>query len=310
MRIPLKKILCATDFSDCSAAAVRYGVALATELNAVLYVCHIIDVPFAGMYGEANPDPVQLERRSTAFASEQMKELIGDASLKWEPIVAIGHTADEIARIAGEKGAELVVSGTHGRSGLRRFLLGSVTERLMRVVQCPLLVVRGAAVDGEAWKEGFRLKRILVGCDFSPFSGLAVQHAVSLAQEFEAELHLVHVLEWSAYKDMVRTGSEVLEDIRHDVAAQMREKLEQLVPDEAKNWCRPVINLVAGRPHEELSKYALVNDIDLISVGVRGRGLVETLFVGSNTDRLIRQSPCPVLSVRPLADEEDRAERS
>jgi len=301
MRVPIQKILCATDFSDCSVAAVRYGIALATELNAFLYVCHVVDVPFAGMYGEANPDPVQLERRSMAFARDQMQELIGDVKLKWEPIVTIGHTADEIARIGIEKRVDLVISGTHGRSGIRRFLLGSVTERLMRVVACPLLVIRGS--DGRIEKSGFRLKRILVGCDFSPFSGLAVQHAVSLAQEFEAELHLVHVLEWSAYRDVIPTGQDVLEDIRSDVAVQMRGKLEQMVPSEARNWCRPVISLAAGRPDEELAKYALVNDVDLIAVGVRGRGLVETLFVGSNTDRLLRQSPCPVLSVRPLEDE-------
>jgi nucleotide-binding universal stress UspA family protein len=301
MRVPIQKILCATDFSDCSVAAVRYGIALATELSAFLCVCHVVDVPFAGMYGEANPDPVQLERRSMAFALDQMRELIGDAELKWEPIVMIGHTADEIARIAGEKRVGMVISGTHGRSGIRRFLLGSVTERLMRVVACPLLVIRGS--EGRIEKSGLRLEKILVGCDFYSFSGLAVQHAVNLAQEFEAELHLVHVLEWSAYRDVIRTGREVLEDIRSDVAVQMREKLEQMVPSEARNWCRPVISLAAGRPDEELAKYALVNDIDLIAVGVRGRGLMETLFVGSNTDRLLRQSPCPVLSVRPLEDE-------
>ena len=304
MRIPVRKVLCATDFSDCSAAAVRCGIALAEELNAVLYVCHVVDVPFAGMYGEANPDPEQLERRSMAFAREQMGELIGDAGVKWEPIVTLGHTADEIARIAAEKGVELVISGTHGRSGLKRFLLGSVTERLMRVVPCPLMVVRGPWADAGAGKGEFRLRRILVGCDFSPFSGLAVKHALNLAQEFESELHLVHVLEWFAYKDVIQTGTEVLEDIRRDVAVQMRQKLEELVPEDARIWCRPLISLSAVRPHEELSKYALVNDMDLIAVGVRGRSLVESLFVGSNTDRLIRQAPCPVLSIRPREDEE------
>jgi nucleotide-binding universal stress UspA family protein len=302
MRVPIQKILCATDFSDCSVAAVQYGIALATELNAFLFVCHVVDVPFAGMYGEANPDPVQLERRSMEFARDQMKELIGDTRLKWETVVTIGHSADEIARIAGEKRVGLVISGTHGRSGIKRFLLGSVTERLMRVVACPLMVIRGS--EGKMEKSRFRLKKILVGCDFSSFSGLAVQHAVNLAQEFEAELHLVHVLEWSAYRDVIRTGQEVLEDIRSDVVVQMREKLEQMVPSEARNWCTPVISLAAGRPDEELAKYALVNDIDLVAVGVRGRGLMETLFVGSNTDRLLRQSPCPVLSVRPLEEEE------
>ena len=299
MRLPLRKILCSTDFSDCSAAAVRYGIALAAELNATLYVCHVVDVPFAGMYGEANPDPVQLERRSKAYAQEQMKNLIGDSDISWESIVTIGHTADEIARITAENGIDLVVSGTHGRSGIKRFLLGSVTERLMRVAACPLLVVRGTG------KSEFRLRKILVGCDFSAFSGLAVRHALNLAQEFESELHLMHILEWSVYKDVIRAGSEILDDIRSDVATQMREKLEELVPEDARHWCRPVITLTAGQPHEELSKYALVNDIDLIALGVRGRGMVETLFVGSNTDRLIRQAPCPVLSVRPIENREE-----
>ncbi len=303
MRIPVTRILCATDFSDCSSAAVRYGVALAGELKAALYICHVIDVPFAGMYGEANPDPVQLEKRSLAFARDQMTSLIGETAIDWEPIVTIGNTADEISRIATEKGVELVVSGTHGRSGIKRFLLGSVTERLIRITNCPLMVVRGGTADSGPDKGKPRLKRILAGCDFSSLSELAVKHALNLAQEFEAELHLVHVLEWTQYKDAIRSGREMLEDIRRDVSVQMREKLEKLVPEDAKHWCRPVISLSAGRPHEELSKYSLVNGIDLIAVGVRGRGLVETLLVGSNTDRLIRQAPCPVLSVRPMQNE-------
>ena len=74
-----------------------------------------------------------------------------------------------------------------------------------------------------------------------------------------------------------------------------------MVPEEARTWCNPVTALLAGQPHEELIKYAVVNDIDLIVLGVRGHSLVETLFVGSTTDRVLRRAPCPVLSVQPKA---------
>jgi nucleotide-binding universal stress UspA family protein len=74
-----------------------------------------------------------------------------------------------------------------------------------------------------------------------------------------------------------------------------------MVPEEARAWCTPVPTLLAGAPHEELTKYAVVNDIDLIILGVRGHGLVETVLVGSTTDRVIRRAPCPVLSVQARA---------
>jgi nucleotide-binding universal stress UspA family protein len=84
-----------------------------------------------------------------------------------------------------------------------------------------------------------------------------------------------------------------------DLASDLKEKLSNMVPEEARTWCKPVINLLAGQPHEEITKYALVNSVDLIVLGVRGHTLVETLFVGSTTDRVMRRAHCPVLSVQP-----------
>lgn len=73
-----------------------------------------------------------------------------------------------------------------------------------------------------------------------------------------------------------------------------------MVPEDARDWCKPKVTLLGGQPHEELTKYAVVNNLDLIVLGVRGQSLVEKLFVGSTTDRVIRRAPCPVLSVRPM----------
>ena len=300
MRVQLKSIICTTDFSDYSNHSIRYGIALAKEFRAKLYVCHVVDLPSAGMYGETIPDPVEQQHRIMNYTREQLKEIIGEEPFDWEPLITVGHAASEIARMAEEKEVDLAISATHGRSGLKRLILGSVTERLMRTLPCPLLVVRTMEHDFiTPTDQEIRLQRILVGCDFSPDSSVAFQYGLSLAQEFQAELHLIHVIAPLVYKDLLKPAKGLGEEVEQDVRDRLNEGLANMVPEEARNWCAAKTSLLAGHPHEELTKYAVVNNIDLIILGVRGHGLVETLFVGSTTDRVVRRAPCPVLSVRP-----------
>ena len=107
--------------------------------------------------------------------------------------------------MAEKLGVSLALAGNHGQSGFRRLVLGSVTERLMRTLACPLLVMSSPEHDpvGTADRE-FKLKKILVGCDFSPDSDQAFNHGLSLAQEFQSELHLAHVIEPPAQPDWMR----------------------------------------------------------------------------------------------------------
>jgi len=299
MKVQLKNIICTTDFSEVSNQAVTFGVALAKELGAKLYLCHVIDLSSIAMYGEGFSDPLEQERRIINYAYEHLRGLIDDQSIDWEPLTPMGHTADEIARAAKEKNADLVVSATHGRSGIKRVVLGSVTERLMRTLPCPLFVVRGLERDFVAdVNQELGFHRILVGCDFSSDSALAFQYGLSLAQEFQSEVHLAHVIEPAVYKDLLKPAREEKEGFQEDLRKKLREELTGMVPEEVHNWCTPKTTLLAGQAHEELTKYAVVHDIDLIVLGVRGHSLVETLFVGSTTDRVVREAPCPVLSVR------------
>ncbi len=298
MRINLKNIVCATDFSEFSDHAIPYGIALAKDFGAKLYICHIIDLPSVAIYDEAITDPISQQKRIMDYANEHIRRLISEHSIDWEPIITIGHASDEIARVAEEKRADLAIATSHGRSGLKRLILGSITERLMRTLSCPLLVVRGpehGLVESEA--RGIKFQRILVGCDFSPDSDLALKYGLGLAQEFESELHLVHVIEPPVYDDLLKSLLKAEEEIQQDLRDRLKEELKKQIPEEAHNWCAPKTTLLAGQAHEELIKYAVVNDINLIVLGVRGHGLVETLLVGSTTDRVARQAPCPVLSV-------------
>jgi nucleotide-binding universal stress UspA family protein len=298
MRVQFKNILCATDFSDFSNHTISYGVALAKEFEAKLFVSHVIDLSSVAIYGEFQLDPVGQQNRIVEDADAQLKELTGDQPISWEPLITVGKPADEISRAVEEKDIDLVIAATRGRAGLKRIILGSVTERLMRTLTCPLLVVNSPehkfvnAADQE-----IRIKKILVGCDFSPDSGQALNHALSLAQEFQAELHLAHVVEPPTQPGSYKEDTPVSEEIQQDYRDLLTRKLKEMVPAEARLWCTPQTGLLEGRPYEEIVAYAGSKNIDMIVLGVRGHGLVKTLFLGSTTDRVVRGAPCPVLSV-------------
>ena len=305
MRIQYQTIVCATDLSDNAHLTLKHSVALAREFQSRLLVCHVVDLPTPSMYGEAYLAPEEHLNRNLEYARRHVDAAMADQAVPWEPRICVGHPADEINRIAREDGAHLVVAATHGRKGLKRLLLGSVTEKLMRTLACPLLVIRGGPPDAHqaSSSSAWRFKRILVGCDFSPDAELALRHALSLAQEFEAELHLVHVIEMPTYTELLKP---VLEHRRSSTAAIktfIQEKIDTLIPADARHWCQTTTDLREGRPYDELRAYARQAAIDLIVLGSRGHGMLDTMFIGSTTDRVIRHAECAVLSVALPAGE-------
>ena len=301
MRKHIDRILCATDFSDISRSVLPYSIRMAKEFSATLYVCHVIDLPAISLYGEALIDPISQQQQFMDVARREIEALMHDVGIPWEPLITIGHITEEITRMAADNRIDLVISATHGRSGLKRLFLGSVTERLMRTLSCPLLVLRVAEEPAAdiRFTQRFPFKRILVGCDFSVDSESALDCSLNMAQEFESELHLVHVVEPTAYRDIFNLPGETVDPLQKDLYDSIKTKLQTLIPTEALNWCALKTSIMAGKPYAELIRYAGLNDIDLIALGVRGHGMVEELLVGSTTDRVIRRAPCPVLSVNP-----------
>ncbi len=301
MRANLKNIMCLTDLSEFSNQTVSYGIALAKEFESRLFLCHVVDIPSMALYAEAQLDPVEQQSQIITHAEATLGELAAGENIEWKSLITVGPTVSEISRLVEENDIDLAVSASHGRSGLKRLVLGSVTEELMRTISCPLLVIRVPEQKGAKPEPiEFRLKKIMVGCDFSPDSTLAMKYASSFAQEFEAELHLVHIMEPAAYQNLFKTVDEAADNYREELQNLLAKKLENLVPTEARNWCVPKTALIEGKAHSKLVEYAAANDIDMIVLGVRGHGLVETLFVGSTTDRVARQAPCPVLAARQV----------
>lgn len=305
MKVQLKNIICTTDFSDYSNQTIPYGIALAKTFAAKLYICHVIDMSFGSKYGKKTSASIEQENQMRDYAYQTIEELVGKTAIDWEPLVAVGPPADEIDRLVKEKNADIVISATRVRSGLKRLVLGSVTEHMIRTLPCPLVVLRGSEDEFiTAENIDTKFQQILIGYDFSPYSEQALEHGLSLAKQFQSELHLVHVMDPPVYKYLLSESQEKDEDnFRRNLIEEYNKKLAGMLPEEDKDWCKPKTRLLIGKPHVELNNYATSNNIDLMILGTRGIGLVETLFLGSTTDRVVREAPCPVLSVC-LAEQE------
>jgi len=150
----------------------------------------------------------------------------------------------------------------------------------------------------------FSLKTILVPTDFSDASSAALDYAKSLAGSFGASIHLVHVMEdllahaWSAE---VYVAS--MPNLREEIEKEARERLATMVTDEERRTLRVETALVAGNPFLEIIRYAKANDVDLIVMGTHGRGAIAHILLGSVAEKVVRKSPCPVLTVRKAQHE-------
>ena len=294
MRIQPKKILSAIDFSTFTDSIFSYSVALCKKYDAKLLLAHVTtDLNTLLEHSETALDVEALQKSNIRYAQARLEERVKGLPIENEIIISQGKPADIISRIASEQQADMVITATHGKAGFKRILLGSVTEKLIKTLHCPLLVLPPQEHDlmPPAAIE-IKLKKILVGCDFSSDSKLAFDYGLSLAQEFQAELHLSHVIKPSLYK-REREGINQLRD-------RLKKKLDSMVPEASRDWCTAKTALLDGEPYMVLMDYAKEQEMDMIVLGIRGHTLWEKLLVGSTTDRLIRHSPRPVLAVRQI----------
>jgi len=289
----IEYILCPTDLSPASDEALRYAVALskAYEAELILLHCHT---------GEISTDI-----NSHEAAAQSIKEALirysrdPDLSgLDWKSVVITSDDVGEaITRQAAILRVDLIVMRSRRRPH-RAALLGSTAESVSRTAPCPVLVMH---TDERDWVSGsearIELKRVLVAHDFSDYSELALKSALSFAQEYQSELHLLHVLPpFTSGEAEISWYPFGREGTYHQAAR----RLQMAAPAEGHLWCQIKHAVSEGQPYREILNYAEKNHIDLICLGAHGAGFgMRTLF-GSNVDRVLRQAPCPVLVTRPL----------
>lgn len=302
--LTLQRILCPVDLSESSQRALIFAKALSSWYEAPLTVLHVcVDLPvfeMASPFGHSASSAVVIEEAQITERRAAVRNFvwsaIGDTAL--DIIVREGTDAKaEILREAGTDGASLIVMGTHGRSGINHVLLGSITEKVLHKAPCPILVVPPHAAPADAGAPAI-FKRIICAIDFSTSSLLGLNWALDLAQEADAQLTLLHSIEFPLALREVVFSTEVDIDRLHAAAeAEHLRRLRALVPARARQYCTVTTRVNEGKPAREIARVAADERADLIVMGVQGRGAVDLMVFGSNTNEVIRAAPCPVLVV-------------
>jgi nucleotide-binding universal stress UspA family protein len=293
--LKINLILCPIDFSEFSISAYQHALSVAGHYRAKLVAQHIVElwrhpaadfVASAGLYEEYS----QALRES---GKEQLQEFVKKHThdeIQPELLVQVGVAADSILSFAQSQETDVIVMGTHGRRGLDRLMLGSVTDRVMRTAPCPVLAAskppHGSVAAGRERGHVHHLSRILFCADFSENSERALKYAISATAEYDAELTLLHVLEGAP--SLAKT---------EEAMAVAAERLDKLIPPDGRKTLKIKTAVRIGKTYAQIIQLAEEAQIDLVTMGVRGRGALDVAVFGSTTYRVMQLGSCPVLAV-------------
>lgn len=290
------RIAVGIDFSDESDAALAHAAMLGRRTRAHLILVHVMPLP-AHLVEDSSYDPLfrastltaELGARQRVDAGDLLQELAGrcrELGASCEPLLIDDNPSDGLARAAEEVGADLLVLGSHGRSGLKRVLLGSVAERAIRLCRRDALVARGPAPE----REGYQ--RVVVGTDFSAHAESALRAALQVAAA-DARIEVVHC--WQA--PLVPAGMPVA-PLRADIEKNVAEAGARLLARHPELGGRMTFTSLESPAADGLATRAGEIEADLIAVGSHGRRGVRRWLLGSIAEVAIRHAPCSVLVAR------------
>jgi nucleotide-binding universal stress UspA family protein len=283
-RVALRNILMAIDFSPSSNAALDFAVAIARRYGSRIYMTHVIR---PDVYQLVSPEAMEtVLDQARHYAEQQMAKVLVSGRVRGIPhqvLLGQGELWTVFSQLIEEHEIDLIVVGTHGRTGLKKMLIGSVAERVFRLAPCPVLTV-GPKVNPEVIEESAP-RRILYATDFSETAEGAKAYALSLAQEQQSNLTLLHVIEGGHGFDNAKS-------------AEAADRLKSLVPPEAALWCTPEFRVAHGHPADEILKAADEVGTDLIIMGVRHPDFSINQLPPATAYKVVCWAHCPVLTIR------------
>jgi len=320
--LALRAVLAATDFSPSSDYALHLAWSLAQDHRARLVVLHVASRS-AVRYGDIVAPLAEGGYKDNAWKALRRLQW-PDGTVPVDLRVDQGDPAREIIRLARELSCDMIVMGTHGRTGLERLFVGSVAEQVMRKASCPVLTVKSLGFQDddpseessleENWEQHAMtpIRTILHATDFSEHAKTAFHLSCSLARDHEARLIVLHVAE--PVLDYRGTASLVYGDAGGMLQAtvenhkeQLKEKLRQFALPEP-----PVeadYEVVEGDAAEQILGYVQKTKADLVVMGTHGRTGLARLLMGSVAEQIVRRSSCPVLTLKtPFAEAQDSPE--
>ncbi len=298
--IAFRHVLCPIDFSETSARALAYASAFASWYDAALTILHV--VPDFETVVEPSIRPGVPGHIFTAHSRE---EVVAEMRRFVEPTGPVAHgatlvaeegkPADVIARQAAALPADLTVMGTHGRGGFNRLLLGSVAERVLAASPTPVLTVPPGA---PARAETVLFRRILCPVDFSPSSRRALRYALELGRQANGCVTVLHAIEYMDEEEPCEHVEFDIRKYRAHVLEHARERLRRELAEEPRTSCEIEEAVVVNRAYREVLTRASEGAFDLVVMGAQGSSGLQLVLYGSTTQHVVRQAPCPVLTVR------------
>jgi nucleotide-binding universal stress UspA family protein len=289
--IDIKRILCPIDFSEYSDHALKYAVTMAARFDASLHVVHVMP-------------PSSVSPLSDAARHMTLKSLSHAVDRWWRPDVIIeqeltesAEPASRIMEQAEALDADLIVTGSHGRTGVSRALFGSVVDGLLHRSRTPLLIVP-SHLTTEHLERAASFDRIVCGVDFHEASLSALAYALSIAEESDAKLTVLNVIEVPPELQHPPTGYDYdVNGVRAEQEARRLRQLRALVPEAAHDYCTIETAVMEGGASGQLLRAAEQRGADLIVLGVHGRNALDVAVFGSNSKDIVARAQCPVLVV-------------
>jgi len=279
----LKNILFATDFSEASMRAFPFAASLAKKFGASIFACHII-TPTSLVTAAPQSAPYFYEAEYEA-ATKELDNILHSPQLegiKTKAVVSSGILGDALLDEINHNSIDLVVAGTHGRTGFRRFLLGSAVESICRVATCPVLTV-----GPDHPPSRIKLNSIVVPTDLSEESMRSLPFVVRIASEYGAKVTVLHVLpeETASNPDTGKLSEPVFKSMVHDFEPRLAPLKAEFV-------------IESGETVETILKVAREKSADMIVLGIRDAFLPGVHVRTSVAYRLMATSECPVVSCR------------
>lgn len=306
----IQNILIPTDFSDCAEHALTKAVDLARRFDATLHVLHVVDELDPEFYGvdDAQKRATEIREQIREAATQRLQRFVPDGEpVEMNTSVSVHLSFDVAATIheyIDEATIDLVVMGTHGHRNIERLMLGNVADKLVRHAECPVITVN----EEVPWMDSDDdqlVQEVLAPVDFSEHSKQAVEVAKVFADAYGARLHLLFVAEKRVVPTFSDTGLPGVGVV--EVTDEMIENSEAALQQLSASVGGPDVPLVTevqhGRVAESVIDYSESHGIDLIVMATRGLSGIQRFLLGSNTERIVRVSHCPVLTM--ITEEEE-----
>jgi nucleotide-binding universal stress UspA family protein len=305
MGLPPKRIVAAVDFTPSSLGAVDYGISLTQRFEAQFYLFHSLFGPQDALHNIDISRRPQSIARQTERTRNRMEELMVSSPVSWQPLICSGPPVETIAEEAERLQADLVLAAGQGLPLIQKLFLGRIVDPMARTLDCPMLIIRNgvSTSSGQASRVGF--KRVLVATDVAHSTDSASDPVVAcgacLARAYGAEVHLLQALERPLDETAVNPTGAPYSEVQEALFRHRIETLGAQIPPEVEDVCDVVTVVRPGPPGEVLKSYCREIQPDLIAVGVRPRGLLKKLVIGSTTEAVLHQRQAHVLTVPLVA---------